>query len=568
MDEPCEGSYDSLSKESLVCLAREQNDKLKELLRHFRQLQSDNEALRTGGGDVVEDLKKKLAEKDIQNQELERKVATLVSKTKELVQDYVQPEKTRERGVALAPVEAESIALRAENERLQQQLESLTRGASDAAADTAEVVVLRDRVKELERTVRDLRQNAHDSEVRARVAEALAGSLNETPGGDDSVVSASPQQAPAENHFRPPQQLHTHQDPQLKLSSQQVAGLAAAVVGGDISSSQKKSLNKEGYLQKQGGGWGPFKAHFKERYFELRGAQGALYYSAKKRGEQIGEIPLEQTTCAETTIRPFSFCLFGPKLQRTYILAANSNDERKKWMEAISHAAQHYTKFVGGDQPESLPGSFMNSMIDIQDASCVFDNTVGDAATPAVTPTLQDFELLVVVGVGSFGKVLKVKHKTDSRIYAMKVLQKDVIVKHHMVPHTKAEKEILEASNHPFVVKMHYAFQTRRQLVFILDFLTGGELFYHLVNEHRFNEERSRFYTAEISCALEHLHSRNIIYRDLKPENLVLDRDGHVCLTDFGLAKTEVTSVTHTFCGTPQYMAPELILKQGHGRVC
>eukprot|EP01061_Rhynchopus_euleeides_P027091 TRINITY_DN4411_c1_g2_i1.p1 TRINITY_DN4411_c1_g2~~TRINITY_DN4411_c1_g2_i1.p1 ORF type:complete len:310 (+),score=95.73 TRINITY_DN4411_c1_g2_i1:49-930(+) len=148
----------------------------------------------------------------------------------------------------------------------------------------------------------------------------------------------------------------------------------------------------------------------------------------------------------------------------------------------------------------------------------------------------------------------------------MKVLQKDMIVKHRMVPHTKAEKCILEVSNHPFVVKMHYAFQTRRQLVFILDFLTGGELFYHLVNEQRFTEDRARFYAAEIGLALEHLHSRNIIYRDLKPENLVLDGDGHVCLTDFGLAKTEVTDVTHTFCGTPQYMAPELIMKQGHGR--
>jgi len=201
------------------------------------------------------------------------------------------------------------------------------------------------------------------------------------------------------------------------------------------------------------------------------------------------------------------------------------------------------------------------------EANCVYEHKLRpEGGSAEAEPVLQDFELLVVVGLGSFGKVLKVRHKTNKRVFAMKVLQKDNIVKNHMVPHTKAERSILESIDHPFIVKLHYAFQTRKQLVFILDFLTGGELFFHLAQDVKFSEARSRFYAAEIALALSHLHSKKIIYRDLKPENLVLDGKGHVNLTDFGLAKTEVADVTHTFCGTPQYMAPELIRKEGHGK--
>jgi serine/threonine protein kinase len=122
----------------------------------------------------------------------------------------------------------------------------------------------------------------------------------------------------------------------------------------------------------------------------------------------------------------------------------------------------------------------------------------------------------------------------------------------------------LSEVKHPFIVKIHYAFQTKKHLVLVLDFLCGGELFFHLQRSKRFSESRARFYAAEIGLALEHIHSKNIIYRDLKPENLVLDRQGHVVLTDFGLAKREVKDMTHTFCGTPEYMAPELIQKKGH----
>eukprot|EP01062_Namystynia_karyoxenos_P066308 TRINITY_DN60270_c0_g1_i1.p1 TRINITY_DN60270_c0_g1~~TRINITY_DN60270_c0_g1_i1.p1 ORF type:complete len:744 (+),score=247.49 TRINITY_DN60270_c0_g1_i1:94-2232(+) len=559
-----------LSREQLIDLAAEQNDKLKELLTHFRALQDENQRLKARETEaVVSELRQQLQHRDGQVADMEAKIAALVAKTRELLEDYrrLQQEHTdllagrsggRDRGVSVAPVNAEVEALRAENSRLRQQLSKVQDTASHAAADTAEVTLLRERVRQLEHSLRDHRQRLHDAAVRADKARDEEGSpkaaQKDASKPSSTQAAASPTKAP---------------------TTQQVAGFAAACVGGG-GKAAKRSLNLEGPLFKQGGGWGPFKSVFKERYFELRGAQGTLYYFAKRGGEQLGDIPLEGASVAPASLRPHAFCIFGPMLPRTYILAASCEEECKRWTEAIQHAADHYTAYVRGTPAKghlepaasSQAASCIATVVeDVEGASCVYGGSAGGAVQATdKAPALQDFELLVVVGVGSFGKVLKVRHKGDKRIYAMKVLQKDNIVKNHMVPHTKAERDILEAIDHPFIVKLHYAFQTRHQLVFILDFLTGGELFFHLANEHHFSEPRSRFYAAEIALALDHLHGKNIIYRDLKPENLVLDGQGHVILTDFGLAKTEVVDVTHTFCGTPQYMAPELILKQGHGR--
>jgi serine/threonine protein kinase len=125
---------------------------------------------------------------------------------------------------------------------------------------------------------------------------------------------------------------------------------------------------------------------------------------------------------------------------------------------------------------------------------------------------------------------------------------------------------ILERLNHPFIVKLHYAFQTPERLYFVMDFLNGGELFFHLRRDVRFDEARSRFYAAEMILALECLHSNGIIYRDLKPENVILDSEGHLKLTDFGLSKLQASSDqrTYTFCGTPEYLAPEIVKGAGH----
>jgi len=184
-------------------------------------------------------------------------------------------------------------------------------------------------------------------------------------------------------------------------------------------------------------------------------------------------------------------------------------------------------------------------------------------------PTIRDFSLLKVVGKGSFGKVMQVRSKTNGRIYAMKVLRKANIVKRNQVEHTRTERNVLGRIDHPFIVGLNFAFQTKSKLYFVLDYCAGGELFFHLGNEGRFDEHRSAFYAAQIVLALDHLHQQSIIYRDLKPENVLLDHNGNVRLTDFGLSKENVPhtdSGAHSFCGTPEYLAPEILNRKGHGR--
>lgn len=184
----------------------------------------------------------------------------------------------------------------------------------------------------------------------------------------------------------------------------------------------------------------------------------------------------------------------------------------------------------------------------------------------------QDFELKKVLGKGGYGKVFQVKKTTgaDANSYfAMKVLKKASIVRNQKdTAHTRAERNILEAVRHPFIVELVYAFQTGGKLYLILEYLSGGELFMHLEREGIFLEDTTCFYLCEIILALEHLHNLGIIYRDLKPENVLLDAQGHVKLTDFGLCKEHIQEgiVTHTFCGTIEYMAPEILTRSGHGK--
>ena len=148
----------------------------------------------------------------------------------------------------------------------------------------------------------------------------------------------------------------------------------------------------------------------------------------------------------------------------------------------------------------------------------------------------------------------------------MKTLKKDMILRKNQTTNTQVERMILERLNHPFIVKLHFAFQTPERLYFVIDFLNGGELFFHLRKETCFNEDRTRFYAAEIVLALECLHANGIIYRDLKPENVILDSEGHLKLTDFGLSKLQSSGdkMTYTFCGTPEYLAPEIVTGSGH----
>jgi len=174
----------------------------------------------------------------------------------------------------------------------------------------------------------------------------------------------------------------------------------------------------------------------------------------------------------------------------------------------------------------------------------------------------DSFEMLTIIGQGSFGKVVQVKYKATGDIYAMKVLNKKTIIERNEIEHTKSEKSILAMIDHPFLMKLHFSFQTTDKLYLVMDFINGGEMYFHLQRDGAFNGERARFYAAEVVLALEYMHTNGIIYRDLKPENILIDIDGHLKITDFGLSKEGMndTARTDTFCGTPEYLAPEIIL--------
>ncbi|XP_028983750.1 serine/threonine-protein kinase Sgk2b isoform X2 [Betta splendens] len=189
-----------------------------------------------------------------------------------------------------------------------------------------------------------------------------------------------------------------------------------------------------------------------------------------------------------------------------------------------------------------------------------------DMETSEMKPS--DFDYLKVIGTGSFGKVLLVRHREQGGYYAVKVLQKQMIVK-RKEKHVMVERSVLQKTlRHPFLVGLHFSFQTPSTLFFVLDYVNGGELFYHLQREGSFPEHRSAFYAAETAMALGYLHSLDIVYRDLKPENILLDSEGHVKLTDFGLCKegVDVGGTMHTFCGTPEYLAPEVLQGRPYSR--
>jgi len=183
--------------------------------------------------------------------------------------------------------------------------------------------------------------------------------------------------------------------------------------------------------------------------------------------------------------------------------------------------------------------------------------------------TIDDFDLLKVIGKGTLGKVMQVRKKDTERIYALKIIKKADVVARNEIEHMIAERQVLAQMHHPYIVNLKFSFQSEDKLYLVLSFVNGGELFHHLQEAGRFDEYRSKFYAAELLTALEYLHNYNIIYRDVKPENILLDYSGHIALCDFGLCKLHMTKgeKTNTFCGTPEYLAPELLVGDGYTNV-
>ena len=181
----------------------------------------------------------------------------------------------------------------------------------------------------------------------------------------------------------------------------------------------------------------------------------------------------------------------------------------------------------------------------------------------------SDFKIVRTIGRGTYGKVYLVQHAHTGQMFAMKSVIKEQIIRQEQVSGIKVEREILEKFDHPFIMGLEFAFQDAERLYMIMEFVNGGELFFHLKQVRGgFPEERARFYAAEMALALHYLHTSGVVYRDLKPENVLIDQEGHIRLTDFGLSKSGLQDTqgrTESFCGTPEYLAPEIIRDKNYG---
>ncbi|KAL7749777.1 hypothetical protein RI367_004653 [Sorochytrium milnesiophthora] len=269
---------------------------------------------------------------------------------------------------------------------------------------------------------------------------------------------------------------------------------------------------------------------------------------------------------------PSSTSVLATSLPRSIADAASLLDGDTKSVEGVVGSAASVTE-AAGSSTTTDPVARRNSpsiRSERRKSDTLTIAGVEEMSKSKAKICLDDFQLLKMIGKGTFGKVMLARNKTTRLPCAIKVISKNVLKNHpNEIKHVMSERNVLQTNaKHPFLISLQYAFQTQDKLYFVIDYVNGGELFFHLQRERRFSEDRVRFYAAEITSALAFLHSKDIIYRDLKPENILLDREGHVALTDFGLAKEgilESGGKTSTFCGTPEYLAPEILRKQPYG---
>ncbi|KAH8346058.1 hypothetical protein KR067_000418, partial [Drosophila pandora] len=345
----------------------------------------------------------------------------------------------------------------------------------------------------------------------------------------------------------------------------------------DHSLTALPTVVKEGWLLKRG-------EHIKtwrQRYFTLHSDGALMGYRSKPndssstQSEQLNNFTVRG--CQIMSVdrpKPFTFIIRGLQwtsvIERTF--AVDSELERQQWTEAIRNVSSRLIEMGEMAMSPSVQTDMADvdmagiAEVELSEQFSVQGTTCNSSGIKKVT--LENFEFLKVLGKGTFGKVILCREKATAKLYAIKILKKEVIIQKDEVAHTLTESRVLKSTNHPFLISLKYSFQTNDRLCFVMQYVNGGELFWHLSHERIFTEDRTRFYGAEIISALGYLHSQGIIYRDLKLENLLLDKDGHIKVADFGLCKEDITygRTTKTFCGTPEYLAPEVLDDNDYGQ--
>ncbi|XP_018328583.1 cAMP-dependent protein kinase catalytic subunit-like [Agrilus planipennis] len=193
-----------------------------------------------------------------------------------------------------------------------------------------------------------------------------------------------------------------------------------------------------------------------------------------------------------------------------------------------------------------------------------FETTIKTELT--VTASLDDFKLVKTLGTGSFGRVVLAKHKTKDMLFAIKLMDKDHVVRTKQVQHTIYEIRLMAAYKFPFLITLEYFFKDNVYLGIVMPFINGGEMFTHLRTLKKFDEQLAKFYAAQVILAFEYIHYLGVVYRDLKPENIMMDKEGYIKITDYGFCKKIDEQRTYTLCGTPEYLAPEIIMSQGYNK--
>ncbi|KAF0045679.1 hypothetical protein F2P81_002208 [Scophthalmus maximus] len=224
----------------------------------------------------------------------------------------------------------------------------------------------------------------------------------------------------------------------------------------------------------------------------------------------------------------------------------------------------------GGPAGDAAPNHRMYCLDDLETVATVAPMKKGlaevvDCSVCVAMETPIGPRQRVIVGTGTFGRVFLVKDKKSRAFFALKQMKIPDVIRLKQEQHVHNEKEVLTEVNYPFLIRLFWTHHDERFLYMLMDYVPGGELFSYLRSRGRFSNTAGLFYTSEIVCAIEYLHSKEIVYRDLKPENILLDSEGHIRLTDFGFAK-KLSDRTWTLCGTPEYLAPEVIQSKGHGR--